>query len=113
LVVTAVQRPDEDRLQNAVLANRCGELIQRGLVEREARLLWVRLDPIDVDVADAAAGPTLAVVREEADDRRRELALFRQAPRGGGAEISSGQGRQPPAQAHGTSSRRPSYRRTS
>ena len=40
-------RPEQDRLEDAVLADGRGELIERRLVEREARLLGVGLDAID------------------------------------------------------------------
>ena len=113
LELAVLERADEDRLEHAMLADGRGQLLERGLVEREARLLRVRLDAFDVDVADAAARPAVAVVREEADDGGRELALLRQAPRGGGAEISSSQGRPPPARARGRSAPRPSCRRRS
>ena len=74
-----------------------------------ARLLGVRLDPVDGDVADAAARATVAVVRQQADDGGGELALLREAPRGGGAEISPSQGRPPPARARGMSEPRPMF----
>ena len=65
--------PDEDRLEDAVLTDRRGELVERLLVECEPRLFRVGLDPVDLDDpdADAAGG---SVRRQEADDGGGELA---------------------------------------
>ena len=71
-----------------MLADRRRQLVERLLVEGEARLLGVRLDAVDRDDADADAARR-AVRREQADDGGRELALLGEAPRGRGAEIRS------------------------
>jgi len=47
LVAVVTERPDEDRLEDAVLGDRGGELTQRVLVEHRPRLARVRFDPID------------------------------------------------------------------
>ena len=52
LEAVLVDRADEDRLEHAMLAYRCRELLQRGLVEREPRLLGVGLDAVDGDHLD-------------------------------------------------------------
>ena len=49
LVAVVGQRPDEDGLQDAVLADGRGELVERLLVECQPRLLRVGLDAIDRD----------------------------------------------------------------
>ena len=77
LVATFDTRPDEDRLEDAVLRDGRGQLQQRLLVERQTRLVRVGVDPVDRDVADAVR-LLAGVVAEEADDRGRELlALLR------------------------------------
>ena len=48
---SVAERSDEDRLEDAVLADRCGQLVERRLLERQARLLRVRLDVVDRDDA--------------------------------------------------------------
>ena len=45
---------EQDRLQNAALADQFGELVERVFVELDPRLVGVGLDPRDVDLADAA-----------------------------------------------------------
>jgi hypothetical protein len=50
-------RPDEDRLEDAVLANRRGQLLEGGLLEDQAWVLRVGLDPVERDVAHAARPP--------------------------------------------------------
>ena len=55
LVRVRAERPDEDRLEDAVLADRRGQLVERLLLEDHARLLGVRLDPVDRDDAHADA----------------------------------------------------------
>ena len=112
LVGVRAERPDEDRLEDAVLADRRGELVERLLVEGHARLLGVRLDAVDRDDPDADR-PRRTVGRQQADDGGRELALLGQAPRGRGAEISSGQGRSPPGRVRDRSARRRCCWRTS
>ena len=72
------ERPDEDRLEDAVLADRGGQLVERRLVEDQPRLLGVRLDVVDRDDADADR-PRRAVRRQQADDGGRELACPRTA----------------------------------
>jgi hypothetical protein len=65
----AFERPDEDRLEDAVLADRRRELVERRLLEDETRLLRVRFDRRVQDPdADLRVG-----CRGEADDRRRKL----------------------------------------
>ena len=49
--------------------------------------------------------PIGAVIGDEADDRRRQIALFSQAPSSGAAEVRSSQARSPPVPAHGTCAR--------
>ena len=44
LVAVRAERPDEDRLEDAVLADRRRELVERVGVEDHPRLLRVRLD---------------------------------------------------------------------
>ena len=70
LELAVVERPDEDRLEDAVLADRRRQLVEAGLLHRETRLFRVRRDSIHADVANAAAAPALAVIREQADDCR-------------------------------------------
>ena len=53
LVAVLAERPDEDRLEDAVLADRRRQLVERLLVEDHPRLVRVRLDPIDGDDPDA------------------------------------------------------------
>ena len=55
LVAVRPDRSDEDRLQDAVLADGGGQLVERLLVEGQARLLRVGLDVVDRDDADADA----------------------------------------------------------
>ena len=63
-IAVAAERPDEDRLEDAVLADRRGELVERVGVEDRPRLLRVRLDVVDGDDADT----------DGADRRRRTTA---------------------------------------
>ena len=49
LVAAVVERADEDRLEDAVLADRRGQLVERRLVEGQARLLRVGVDVVDLD----------------------------------------------------------------
>ena len=49
-----VMRPQQDRLQHPALANRLGELVEQVLVELHPRLVGVRVDPRDIDLADSA-----------------------------------------------------------
>ena len=55
----AAERPHENGLQHAVLADRRGELIQRFLVDRQSRLLGVWLDLVDGDMTDTDAATGL------------------------------------------------------
>ena len=113
LVPVRSERADEDRLEDAVLADRRGQLVERRLVEGEPRLLGVRLDAVDGD--DRGRRPTGPAPSddEQADDGGRELAFLGQSPRGRGAEIRSSQGRSPPEPARGRSGRHPTCRRMS
>ena len=69
LVAVLAEWPDEDRLEDAMLADRARQLRESGLVEDRPRLVRVRLDPVERDRldADAAAGMLRA---EQGDDRR-------------------------------------------
>ena len=98
LVAVVAERADEDRLEDAVLPDRSGQLVERVLVEDHPRLVGVRLDPVDRDDLDAGA-PAGVLGREQADDRGRELAVLGQATGGDGAEVRPGQGRSPPGRA--------------
>ena len=49
LVAVLAERSDEDRLEDAVLADRRGELVQRVVVEDHPRLARVRFDLLDRD----------------------------------------------------------------
>jgi hypothetical protein len=111
LVAVLAERSDEDRLQNAVLADRIRELMEGSLVEDRPRLVRVRLDPIERDRLDANA-PTRVLGGQQGDDRRGELAIFGQASCGDGAEIRPGQGRSPPGRARDTCERLPTRRHT-
>ncbi len=93
-------RPDEDGLEDAVFTDRGGQLLEGGHLELEARILGVGLDPVDRDVSNTAR--LAALGREEADDRRRELALLRETLRRIRAEVRPGQVRRPPSRAPGT-----------
>ena len=53
VAVGSLEGTDEDGLQDAVLANRSGQLVQRALLEAGSRLVGVGLDPVDWDLADA------------------------------------------------------------
>ena len=53
LVRVRAERPDQDRLKHAVFPDRRRQLIERRLLEDEPWLLGVRLDPLDMDDADA------------------------------------------------------------
>ena len=110
--LAVLEGPDEDRLQDAVLADRRGELVERRPRRRRAAAARGSADPVDVDDPDAAARPAL-VVRQQADDGGGELALLGETTSGGGPEISSGQGRPPLARARGRSVPRPTLRRRS
>src|SRR5450756_2123224 len=103
-------RPDEDRLEHAMLADRGGELLEGRLFEDEARVLRVGLDPVDRDIANACRPATLS--GEEADDGRRELALLGEATRRVRAEVRPGQVRRPPSRALGMPGRPRSRPRT-
>ena len=81
--------PDEDRLEDAVLANRCGELFECGFLEDQARVLGVGLDPVERHVANAARPPALG--GEKADDGWRKLAFLGEATRRVRAEVRPGQ----------------------
>ncbi len=77
LVSPVETRPDQDRLQHPMLGDGRGKLEERVLIERQARLVRVGIDPLDRHVADAAR-LLGRIVAEQADDRRRELlALLR------------------------------------
>ena len=97
LVGIRTERSDEDRLEDAVLANRCGELFERLRFEDHPRLLGIRFDVIDLDDADTDR-PGRTVRRQKTDDRRGEFGVLGQPARGCRAEISSGQVRSPPGQ---------------
>jgi hypothetical protein len=99
---------DEDRLEDAALADRRGELVDRLLDERHPWLLGIRLDAVEGDLADAAR-LLGRIRREEADDGGGEVPLLRQPSRGDGPEIRSSQGRPPPLPAHGTFARLRSF----
>src|SRR3954454_4014370 len=47
--------PEQDRLEDAALADRVGELVERFLVELDARLVRVGPDPRDLNLAHTAA----------------------------------------------------------
>ena len=53
LVGVRTERADQDRLEDAVLSDRGRQLVEGVLLEDEARLLGVGLDPLDMDDADA------------------------------------------------------------
>ncbi len=95
LVGVRSERADEDRLEDAVLADRRRELVECFRFEDEARLLGVRLDVVDLDDAHTDRARR-AVGRQQADDGGRELGVLGEPARGCCAEISSGQGRSPP-----------------
>ena len=101
LVAVRSDRADEDGLQDAMLADRRGELVERLLVEGQARLLGVRLDVVDRDDADADAARR-RVGRQQADDGGGELALLGQAAGGRRAEVRPRQGPPPLARARDT-----------
>ncbi len=112
LVAVRSDWADEDRLEDAVLADRGGELVERLLVEGEPGLRGVRLDVIDRNDPDADAARR-AVRGQQADDDGGELALLGEAPRGCRAEISSRQGPPPLVRAHDMSARLRCRRHTS
>ncbi len=105
-----VDRPDEDRLQDAVLADGSRELVEGRLLEPRPRLGGIGIDPLDRDVANAERlGRHLG--REQAQDLRTELTLLRQSSTDRRAEVGSSQGRSPPGRARGTYEPPPSSRR--
>ena len=55
LVLVRTDRPDEDRLQDAVLTDRRGQFLERVLLEDDAWLLRIGVDAIDRDDPDADA----------------------------------------------------------
>jgi hypothetical protein len=63
------ERPDQDRLEDAMLADRGRKLVEGLLLEDETRLLRVRFDVIDGNDPDADRTRG-AVGRQQADDRR-------------------------------------------
>jgi hypothetical protein len=75
LVAVFAEGTDEDRLEDAVFLDRRGQLVERVRVEDHPRLTRIRLDPVDRDDFDAGA-PSGVLGREQADDRRRELAIL-------------------------------------
>ena len=98
--------PHEDRLEDAVLADRGREVLEGLLVEVQARLVGVGVDAVDGDAVDL--GDRAGLVRsQQVDDRGREpVALLRQALGGLASEIWSSQVRSPPAPARDTRPRR-------
>ena len=106
LEAAVVERSDEDRLQDAVLADGRRHLLEGFLVERHARVLRVGFDAVDRD--DANALVAMRVLRgEEADDRGRERAFLGQSPSGCGAEVRPGQVRSPPGRVRDRCELRP------
>ena len=73
LVAAVIRRPDQDRLQDAMLRDGRGELAERVLVEGQAGLVRVRVDAVDREPSDARDAAPIRVGREQADDRGREL----------------------------------------
>ena len=57
-IVVAVAA-QQDRLKNAALANRIGQLLESDFVELDPRLVGIAPDPRDLDLANAAAAPRL------------------------------------------------------
>jgi hypothetical protein len=111
LVARGPDGADEDGLEHAMLADRGRELLQRILIELHARLLRVRLDPVERDDADPL-GSTRILGRQQADDGRGELSVLRQSASGDGAEVSPSQDRSPPVPGRGTRGLHPSCPRT-
>ncbi len=76
LIAVRSDGTNEDRLEHAMLADRCGQLIERLLVVHQAWLLGVRVDVIDRDDPDTDT-PRRRIRGEQADDRGTELPLLR------------------------------------
>jgi hypothetical protein len=66
-------RPEQDRLEDAALGDRIGELVDRVLAELDPRLVGVGADSADLDLADAAASLLIGSRRRTrvADQRRQ------------------------------------------
>ena len=112
LEVTVGPRPHEDGLQDAVLADRRGEVLEGLLVEALPGLVRVRADPSDGQLADLGHGAGL-VGSEQVDERRRVGGPLGREPLGGLApEVGSSQERSPPAPGRGTSRPPPNGWRT-
>jgi len=54
LELVFVERTDQDRLEDAVLADRRGQLLDGRGVDDHPGLVWIRDDVVDVDRSDAA-----------------------------------------------------------
>jgi hypothetical protein len=68
LIAIRAEWTDQDRLEHAVLSDRGGQLVERGGVEDDPRLLGVRFDVGDRDHPDTRR-PSDGVGGDEADDR--------------------------------------------
>ena len=102
---------DEDRLEDAVLADAGRQLLERRLVEGEAWLLRVGFDAVNGN--DLDAGRAMRRLRgEEADDRGRKLTFLGESTSGGCAEVRPGQVRSPPWRARDRSERPRTHWRT-
>src|SRR5690242_13275543 len=73
-VILAV-RPEQDRLEDAALADRLRQLVERGFVELHARLFGVAADARDFDFAYAAAAFGLLSLRRGRPARFAEQGL--------------------------------------
>ncbi len=96
LVAVADLGPDQDRLEDAVLPDRSGQVVQAGLVHRQAGLVRVRVDLVDGNVPDRRRpddGRLLGA--QEAEDVLGQTltALLVEAGRRRGAEIWLSQAR--------------------
>src|SRR5207245_2852003 len=71
-------RAEQDRLEHAALGNRIGELVDRFLSELDPRLVRIRPDAADLDLAHAATGRSRLIRRRcrpgIAEQRRKALA---------------------------------------
>jgi hypothetical protein len=99
LIPAVGQRPDQNRLENSVLSDRGCQIVQAGLVHGQAGLVWIRLDPINRDVANRGWPDDcrLVSVEQAQDVLGKALApLFVEARCGGGSEIWPSQAQLPP-----------------
>ena len=91
LEVTVGPRPHEHGLEDAVLADRRGQVLEGLLVEVLARLVRVGDDAVDGRAADLGDGAGL-VGSQQVDERRRVLGPLGREPLGGlASEVGSSQ----------------------